>query len=288
METLLQASTQGILIGAVYAAIALGFSVVYSVSGVVNFAHGDFLVLGMYVVLSIAIATGIDPYLTAPVVVVVMGLLGALVWQFLIKRVARSKLILVAQLTLGISFVIQSLLLIVFGPNEQRVRSVLTGSTLEIGFLNIEWTKLVAFAVAAALSVLFFVMAKRTDFGRAIRAIHQNQTAAVLVGLRVSRIQLATFALGIAIVGLGASVMVPISDFNPSMGFSFTIIVFIAVALGGMDDYIGVLIGGLIVGVAESIGGVYLPGNYGEFLPFVALLAILLFRPAGILKGRNA
>ena len=287
MELAIQVVVQGLLIGAIYSIIALGMGLVYSVSGVVNFAHGDFIVLALYFVLVSSTSLGLDPYLSPLIIAPLMLLLGFAVWHLLIKRVAGGHSIIVAQLTLGIAFVLQNVMLVWQGADERRVRSFVTGKGITVGPVSLELSKMIGFAVAAVLAAGLFYVLQRTDYGRSVRAIHQNLTAATLMGINVKRVQAWTFALAFVITGIAAAVMAPIVTFGPSIGFRFTLIVFIVTIIGGMTNFLGILLGGLIIGVAEAGGAVYLPGTYGSAVPYIAFILILLFLPNGLLERRS-
>ena len=287
MDLALQVLVQGLLIGGIYSIIALGMGLVYSISGVVNFAHGDFLILGLYGVLVLSTTLGLDPYVSPIITVPTMFLLGIALWHLLIRRVAAGHTIFVAQLTLGISFVLSNGLLLWQGADEVRVRSFAEGITYSVGSLNLELAKLIAFAASAALAGGLFFMLRSTDYGRSIRAIHQNLHAARLMGIDVKRVQTMTFALAFGITGLAASAFASLVTFGPFSGLRYTLIVFIVVIVGGMTNFLGILLAGLVVGVAEAAGTVYLPATYGAAMPYIAFILIILFLPHGLLGRRT-
>lgn len=287
MDLALQVVVQGLLVGAIYSVIALGMGLVYSISGVLNFAHGDFLVLGLYVVLVASTSYGLDPYITPLITAPVMFALGFLVWRFLLRRVAAGHPIVVAQLTLGIAFILQNGMLLWQGANERRVRSIAEGTVYSVGVVDLELSKLIAFVTASALAGGLFFTLQRTDYGRSIRAIHQNLSAARLMGISVKRVQALTFALAFAITGVAASVFAPLVTFGPFTGFRYTLIVFIVVIVGGMTNFLGILLAGLVIGVTEAAGSVYLPATYGTAMPYIAFILIILLLPNGLLGRRS-
>ena len=184
---ILQAAVQGLAIGAIIALIALSMTLLFAVCGLVNFAHGDFLALGMYGALILA-GLGVDPYLAAPVVLVVFVAIGALLFVVLVRPVQRSGLLAGAQLTLGFVFILENLMLIGFGGTHQTVRNVLSDRNLSVGGIVLPWQLIVAGLMTGVLAVLLNVMIARTSFGRHIRAITQNPDAAALMGVRVNRV----------------------------------------------------------------------------------------------------
>ena len=284
MELFVQAMTQGLLIGGAYGMIALGMGLTYSVSGVVNFAHGDFLALGMFMLLALFSIFSLDPYVSVLVVLPALFLLGAGVYYSIIRPIIGSHSLMIIQLTLGLSFILQNGLLMIFGGRPQRTPAWVEAKLLLIGdSIVLRLSLLITFIVSLTLSGLLYWMLTRTDFGRSIRAVHQNPKAAALMGVNVGRVRTITFAIGIGILAVAAALLVPGALLNPGMGLRFTVISLMTVILGGMTNFLGILFGGLILGVSEAMGTVYLPGTLGMIVPYLIFILILLLRPQGIL-----
>lgn len=287
MDVFLQAAAQGVLIGSTYGLVALGLGLIYSVSGVVNFSHGDFLAMGMFLCLAFYGALALDPYLSVLITAPLLAACGALLYSTVIARIIGGHMLMVIQLTLGVSLMLQNGLLMAFGGQPHRVPSVAESRLLILGDLVMRWPLLAAFAVSILLSALLFAMLAFTDFGRSIRAVHQNPRAAALMGVRVGRVRMQVFALGFAVLAVAASLLVPGTPLQPTMGLRYTIVTLLVLVLGGMSNFAGILLGGFIIGLAEAVGTIYVSGTLGMLLPYLIFVAVLLFRPAGVL-GRAA
>ncbi|MES2029719.1 MAG: branched-chain amino acid ABC transporter permease [Pseudomonadota bacterium] len=282
MTELYQALAQGLLIGATYGLLALGMGLVYGVSGVVNFSHGDFISLGMFMCLALYSAFAMDPYVSIIITVPLMTAIGALVYIFLIRPMVGHQFLMVVQLTLGLSLVLQNGILMVFGGEPARTPSFVESRLIILGDVVLRVPHIVAFVVSFALAIGLYIMLRSTDFGRSIRAVHQNAHAAALMGINVGRVQVLTFALGIGILALAAALLLPGTPIQPTQGLRYTVITLLVVVLGGMTNFVGIMLGGLIIGIAEAFGTIYLDGPIGLLLPYIIFVAIMLFLPKGL------
>ncbi|KAA0077615.1 branched-chain amino acid ABC transporter permease [Tardiphaga sp. 1201_B9_N1_1] len=282
MTELYQALAQGLLIGATYGLLALGMGLVYGVSGVVNFSHGDFISLGMFMCLALYSAFAMDPYVSIIITVPLMTAIGALVYIFLIRPMVGHQFLMVVQLTLGLSLVLQNGILMVFGGEPARTPSFVESKLIILGDVVLRVPHIVAFVVSFALAIGLYIMLRSTDFGRSIRAVHQNAHAAALMGINVGRVQVLTFALGIGILALAAALLLPGTPIQPTQGLRYTVITLLVVVLGGMTNFVGIMLGGLIIGIAEAFGTIYLDGPIGLLLPYIIFVAIMLFLPKGL------
>jgi len=285
MDELLQALVEGLLIGSTYGLVALGMGLVYGVSGVVNFAHGDFILLGMYMCLALYSAFALDPYVSLIVTLPVMTLVGALVYRFLIRPIADQHLLMVVQLTLGLALVIQNGVLMLFGGQPQRTPSIVEAKLFVVGDVVLRGPQVIAAVNSFALAGVLFVILRSTDVGRSIRAVHQNARAAALMGIDVGQVQTITFAMGIGIVAVAAALLSPGASIQPSDGLRYTVTTLLVIVLGGMTDFAGIMLGGLIIGCAEALGTVYLSETLGTLLPYAIFVLIMLFRPRGLSWG---
>jgi branched-chain amino acid transport system permease protein len=281
MDELLQALVQGVLIGSTYGLLALGMGLVYSVSGIVNFSHGDFVSLGMFLCLSLYGALSLDPYVALVVTVPVMMAIGGLVYWLLIRRIAQHHLLMIVQLTLGLALLLQNGLLMVYGGQPVRTPSAVESQLIIVGDVVMRLPHVIACGASFALAILLYVMLRATDFGRAIRAVHQNPHAAKLMGIDVARIQLLTFALSTALIAVAAALLLPGTPIHPNQGLRYTVITLLVVVLGGMTNFFGIMLGGIVIGTAEALGTVYLPDVPGRLLPYLIFVLIMLFRPQG-------
>lgn len=282
MELLIQVLVQGVLFGGTLGLIALGASIVFSVSGVVNFAHGDFMVLAMYLTLTLHTLFGFEPYLSLLIVGPLMYFLGQAVFRWLLRPLADKHVLLVAQLTLGIVFAMQGILLLAYGGEVQRVPSALATVNFDIGGVVIRAAPLVAFVISLIFAVGFWVMLQYTDYGRSIRAVHQNPAAAARMGVRIKAVQYRTFGLGLAMVAVAGAALAPTVPFEPTSGLQYTLTTFIIMILGGMGNHLGTLVAGLLIGIATAVGEVYISGPVGQMIPLLLFVAVLLFRPKGL------
>lgn len=287
MDMFLQALAQGLLMGGTYGMVALGMGLIYGVSSIVNFSHGDFLSLGMFLCFSLYTAFALDPYVSLVFVFPALAVLGALVYRFLIRPIIGNHLLMIIQLTLGLSFLLQNGLLMIYGGQPLRTPSFMETKLLILGNVVVRMPLVIAFAVSLGMAGLLFFVLTRTDLGRSIRAVQQNAKAAALMGVNVSRVQLLTFAFGIALLAVAAVLLLPGTPIHPNQGMRYTVITLMTVVLGGMSNFAGILLGGLVIGLAEAIGTIYLSGTSGMILPYFIFVLIMLFRPAGLLERRG-
>ena len=285
MAEFLQALTQGLLIGSTYGLLALGMGLVYGVSGVVNFAHGDFIALGMFMCLALYSALSLDPYVSIIITVPVMMGVGALVYRYLLRPMVGYKFLMIVQLTLGLSLVLQNGILMVFGGQPARTPSAVESKLWILGEVVMRVPHVIAFVVSFAMAIGLYVMLRSTDFGRSIRAVHQNAHAASLMGIDVGRVQTLTFALGIGILAIAAALLLPGTPIQQTMGLRYTVITLLVVVLGGMTNFVGIMLGGLVIGVSEAFGTIYLSDILGMLLPYGIFVLIMLFRPQGLTWG---
>jgi branched-chain amino acid transport system permease protein len=286
VEILLQATIQGLQMGAIYALIALSMTLIFSVGSLLNFAHGDFMALAMYGALVTYQSFRIDPYVVAPLMFVLFFGAGVLLFSRLIQPVLAAGLLAGAQLTLGLVFVEENLILVLFGGDYLTVPTVLSNRNLVVSSLVMPWPLLVGSALAAVLAIMLYVVLMRTDFGRQVRAVTQNRDAAALMGIRIGRIQAVAFGLGIGFLGLTGPMIVAQFTLTPTMGLDLTLVALIVMVIGGLGNFLGSMAGGLIIGVAESVANLLYGGTVGAMIPYAILVLVLLFRPHGLFGER--
>ncbi|HEY6551791.1 MAG TPA: branched-chain amino acid ABC transporter permease [Vicinamibacteria bacterium] len=282
-----QALINGILTGGVYSLMAVGLSLIFGVMRVINFAHGDMMVWGMYLSFWLFTTLGLDPYLSIPLTGAVVFLLGAAIQRGLVNRILAAPHEMQILLMMGVALVLENLALMVWGPDPRRVNVSYGLSTFWMGPIVVDLPRLVTFALALALALVLYLFLRRTDLGRMIRAASDNQTGALLVGTDITKVFTLAFGVGAACVGAAGSLMTPLLPFTPSSGLLFTVTSFNIVIIGGMGNLLGAFVGGLLVGVSESLGAVLLVPSLKEIVGFVLLVVILLFRPQGLLGGRR-
>jgi branched-chain amino acid transport system permease protein len=283
-----QALLNGLLFGGVYSLMAVGLTLIFGVMRVVNFAHGDMMVWGMYLAWLLATQLGVDPYAGFAACAAALFVLGAAVQRGLVDRIVDAPHEMQILLMLGVALVLENAALIAFGPEPRRVASALALSTLWLGPLFVDVARLVTFAVAVLLTVALSVFLFRTDLGRTIRAAADNTYGALVIGTDVRRVYAVAFGIGAACVGAAGALVSPFLPFQPAAGLSASVTSFNIVIIGGMGSLLGAFVGGLLVSLAESLGAVFLSSSMKELVSFSLLILILLFRPAGLFGKRLA
>ena len=276
----------GLTTGAVYALIALGLTLIYGVLHIINFAHGAALMVALYAVYLLKIRLGIDPYLAMPLLVVGMFAFGYVLQRGIINRASHGKDENILLVTLGLSIVLENLALVIFKSDTYSIDTPYTLTTIAIGPAMISLPKIVAFfgALVACAALLWIV--RRTDLGRAIRAVAKQKEGAKLMGIDVEHVYAMSFGLGLACLGAAACLLLPAYYVNPQVGNGFVLVAFTIVVLGGMGSFAGALVGGLLIGVVESLGGLFLGESLGQIGIFLIFIAVLLFRPQGLFGAR--
>jgi branched-chain amino acid transport system permease protein len=288
MKALLwQACVSGVLIGGVYALVALGLTLIFGVLRIINFAHGSLMMLGMYTTFFLYTLAGVDPYLSMVVVGPLFFVFGMLLERGIIQpslEAAESNQLL---LTLGLALFLENAALALFSPDYRSIRLPYAQRALLIGEAVVNVARLVAFGSSVALAVLLWLFLKHTDSGKAIRAAAEERDGALLMGINIRRLYALAFGLGSAVAAIAGSLVTPFLYVAPDVGDVFNILAFVIVVLGGMGSFLGALLGGLVVGLAESIGAALLPGSLKQLPLFVLFVLVLLFRPAGLLGRRT-
>jgi branched-chain amino acid transport system permease protein len=276
----------GITTGAVYALIALGLTLIYGVLHIINFAHGASLMVALYGVYFLKEQLGIDPYLALPIMVPAMFALGYALQRGVINRASHGKDENILLVTLGLSIILENLALLFFKSDTRNIETAYTLSTINIGPAMIALPKLVSFAGALVVSAVLLAVMRYTDLGRAIRAVSKEKHGARLMGIDVDHVYAMCFGIGLACLGAAACFLLPAYYVNPLVGSGFVLVAFTIVVLGGMGSFVGALVGGLLIGVVESIGGLYLGESLGQVGIFAIFIAVLLFRPQGLFGAR--
>lgn len=287
LQILPSAVLNGLTTGAVYALVALGLTLIYGVLHIINFAHGSLLMLALYGVYFLYTLLGIDPYLALPIAVPALFALGYALQRFVIGQIKAAKDENILLVTLGLSIIIENLALYAWKSDTRTINTPYGFSTLDLGIANIAVPKIVAFAGALVITGLLWLLVQRTDLGKAIRALAKERQGARLVGIHVEHIFAMSFGIGVASLGTAACLLLPGYYVNPGVGNSFVLIAFTIVVLGGMGNFGGALLGGLIIGVTESLSGLFLGESLGQIGIFLIFIAILLFRPTGLFVQRG-
>ncbi len=287
---LFPALINGLTTGAVYALIALGLTLIYGVLHIINFAHGAALMLALYAVYFLKERLGIDPYVALPLVVPAMFGLGYAMQRLVINRASHGKDENILLVTLGLSIVMENLALLFFKSDTRTIETAYTLTTIPINIgiaqAMISLPKLIAFAGALLTSALLMLIVGRTDLGRSIRAVAKEKLGAKLMGIDVDHVYAMSFGIGLASLGAAACFLMPSYYVNPLVGYGFVLVAFTIVVLGGMGSFAGALVGGLLIGVVESLGGLLLGESLGQIGIFLIFIAVLLFRPQGLFGAK--
>jgi branched-chain amino acid transport system permease protein len=286
MTTVGQLVLSGILVGSVYALMSIGLTLIFGVLRIVNFAHGEFLMMAMYGAWAITKFAGLNPFLAVIAVVPGMFLFGMIVHWLIISPGLDKPHLVVVFATMALSIFMQNVALMLFSADLFDVAPLLGGRSISVGPFFLKPELLIGFAVSLAATAMLHVLLKATYLGKAIRATVQDGEAAMLMGIPVPRIFLITFASGSALVGLAGCMMMPLFSVFPTVGLNFVLIAFVIVVLGGMESIEGALLGGICIGVVQSLSSYYVAPAYGQMFFFILFLLVMVFRPTGLL-GRK-
>jgi branched-chain amino acid transport system permease protein len=286
MTTVGQLVLSGILVGSVYALMSIGLTLIFGVLRIVNFAHGEFLMMAMYAAWAITKFAGLNPFLAVIAVVPGMFLFGMIVHWLIISPGLDKPHLVVVFATMALSILMQNVALMLFSADLFDVPPLLGGRSISVGPFFLKPELLIGFAVSLAVTAMLYVLLKATYLGKAIRATVQDGEAAMLMGIPVPRIFLITFASGSALVGLAGCMMMPLFSVFPTVGLNFVLIAFVIVVLGGMGSIEGALLGGICIGVVQSLSSYYVAPAYGQMFFFILFLLVMVFRPTGLL-GRK-
>jgi len=273
----------GFLLGGLYAIVAMGFSIVWGVMNLINLAHGAFIMLGAYITFWLFDLWGIDPFLSIPISMVILFCVGYFIQRNIINLVIRAQVFMILILTFGLEILIMNLTTVAWTGNYRSVTTPYSGANIEIASIVIPSVRLAIFLIALILTVGLYFFLSKTRTGNAIKATSLDKEAAQLVGVNIGKMYAITFAIGGALAGAAGSLLAILSAISPYMGGPYTLKAFVICVLGGLGSIIGLIIGGIILGMAESIGTVLLGPGYADAISFVILVIILAIRPEGIL-----
>lgn len=286
LSILLPSVVNGLTLGAVYALVALGLTLIYGVLHIINFAHGSLLMAALYGAFFMKDALGIDPYMAIPVLVAVCFAAGYALQRFVIGRASHGKDQNVLLVTLGVAIVIENLALFLFRADTRTVETSITYEMLDIGLALVPYPRAIGFVAALLIAAALWWLIERTDLGRAIRAVARERQGARLVGIDVDHIFAMSFGIGTAVLGAAACLLLPSFYVTPGVGNVFVLVAFTVVVLGGMGSFAGALVGGLAIGVTESLSGLFLGQQFGQLGIFLIFIALLMFRPTGLFGSR--
>jgi branched-chain amino acid transport system permease protein len=277
----------GILMGGIYTLVASGLTLIYGVLHIINFAHGSMLMLAMFGVFYLVTKMGVDPYLSLLITMPTMFVMGYILYKYFIGKLSYGKDENILLITLGLSIVIENLALMLFTGDSRTISLSYSDKMFEVGPLLIGLPKVISFVASMVMCGLLGIFITQTDTGRAIRAVAKERMGARLVGIDVDKVFAISFGLGMATLGAAASLLMPIFYVSPTTGHVFVMVAFTVVVLGGMGSFLGAVVGGLIVGLTESFGGLYLGESLGQIGISLIFILILLFRPSGLFGDKR-
>ena len=283
---LIPAILNGLLTGAVYALVALGLTLIYGVLHIINFAHGALLSAALFAAFFAFRLLGLDPYLAAFLLAPVFFAIGYALQRLVIGPASHGDDRNMLLVTLGLSIIVENALLFAFRADTRTIDLSYAFATVDFGFAFLAVPRVIGFAVVFAVALVLWAIMRFTDIGKAIRAVAKEKLGAELAGIDVAHVYAMTFGLGTACVAIAACLLIPTYYVNPSVGDGFVLIAFTIVVLGGMGSVPGALIGGLVIGVVESLSGLFLGESLGQIGIFLIFIAVLLARPTGLFGAK--
>jgi len=282
-DQLVQQIVNGLLIGFIYSLIAIGLTLIWGVMNIVNFAHGDFLMLGMFTSFWLYTLYGVDPLFSIPVCTVLLFILGLLIYRFIVSKVMKGPMLAQLVVTFGISIFLANLAVFLWTPDFRLIEKPLLHGTWDIGDIKLSVPKFVATIGSVIISLFVFLFLRKTKTGKAILATEMDREAALLMGINTERINSISFALGSALVGIAGAFLSTYYYIYPQVGGTFGLIAFCVVALGGFGSIEGAFIAGIIVGLAQTLGGFFIDPAYKYAIVFLIYLITVWIRPQGLL-----
>ena len=289
MSLLIQSLVDGILIGGVYAVIGLGLSLAYGVMDVVNWMHGQVLMVAMYLSFFLTKYAGMDPYLTAIATITCAAAARFLNQKFTLTPLMQRSNVAwrdILLFTAGAGMALEALFNMIFGAEVKAVSTRYSGM-LEVGTIMVSIPKLISFVIAILCCILLYIYLQRSEAGRALRATAQDRTTSQLMGVNANRVFAIAFAISLGLVGFAGALMIPFYSVNPYVGNSFSLKSFIIVAMGGKGDVFGALLAGVVIAVIEKVGAFFVGDNIAQVFIYILFIVILIVRPNGLLAKKK-
>ncbi len=272
----------GVAIGCIYMLLATGLNVIFGVMKMVNFAHGQFLMIGAYLTWTISVSAGLNAYAAILVSMVIVAVLGVVIERFTFRRVLGTDKLNEIFISLGLIYIFENAALLIWGDQAQQIKSPFYGMSLQLPSIAITYDRIVAVGVVVAVLVGFGLLLWKTKIGLAMRATSQINRTAMLMGINVERIYMITFALGSALAAVAGGLYGIIFSFDSQVGAMPTIIAFAIIILGGLGSIRGAIIGGLLYGITEQLATLFLGGTWSSAVAFALLIIVLIIRPNGL------
>jgi branched-chain amino acid transport system permease protein len=285
MDVFIQTMVSGILIGGIYALVGLGMTLIMGVMRIINLAHGQLMMVAMYITFVLYESLNIDPYFSLLVSMPALFLLGVLIQKYLLNPLLRIESIIPQNqilMTVGVAMVLTEIMRFIFHSDYKSVKTPYSSAVLYISSIAVNFPMLIAFGIAMLLTAGLFFFLLKTDTGKSVRATAQNKDAAMLLGVNAEWITQLTYGLGAALAAAAGTLLLPIYYLYPDVGGPFTLKAFIITVLGGLGSTVGAIMGGLVLGVAESLGATYISMALKDAVGMVIFVLVLVFMPGGL------
>ncbi len=279
---LLRAIISGVLIGSVYSLIAMGLALIWGVMDVINFAHGDFMMIGAFTTYWLLVLAGIDPLLSLPLSFGLVFALGILTQRTIIERILYAPIVSQISATFALLMMIRYGAEVLFGPFTRRVVTSYTDVMFRFSWITIPLTRIIAFFASILIAITLYLFLSKTYVGIALRATSQNREAAALMGIDVKKMYRIAFGIGVGIAAIGGSLLSTFYPIYPEMGAFFCLLAFVIVVFGGFGSIFGAYVSGIIIGVAEAVSALFIAPTLKDVVAFLLFIAMLLIRPTGL------
>jgi branched-chain amino acid transport system permease protein len=283
LTIILQVIINGLLLGGIYALVAIGLTLIFGVVRIINFAQGEFLMIGMFASFWLFRLFGIDPYVSLLLVAPAVFLFGMLTQRIIIKPLLNAPTNSIVFATFGLSIALQNAALLLFKSDPRAVDTSYSNAVLLLGDLVINIPRLVILAVTVAIVIGLYLYLQRTYWGKALTAVAQDREAAILMGVNIHKVYMVAFGLGVGLEAIAGALLMPIYSAVPTVGFGFAIIAFVVVVLGGMGSMVGAFLAGLIIGLVEAFSGFFISPQLQGALYYIIFVIVLVMRPQGLL-----
>jgi branched-chain amino acid transport system permease protein len=285
MDVFIQTLVSGILMGGIYALVGLGMALIMGVMRIINLAHGQLMMVAMYITFVLYEYLNLDPYFALFVAMPALFIVGALIQKYLLNPLLRIESIIPQNqilMTVGVGMVMTEVIRFIFHSDYKSVKTPYSSAVLYLGSIAVNFPMLIAFGIAMALTAGLFFFLLKTDTGKSVRATAQNKDAAMLLGVNAEWITQLTYGLGAALAAASGTLLLPIYYLFPDVGGQFTLKAFVITVLGGLGSTVGAIMGGLVLGVAESLGATYISMALKDAVGMVIFVLVLVFMPGGL------